>query len=203
MSMIRFVVGLAVIAAIVVVGSGAVKVQENDMLTRRVELLEQRVQKLESILFATSQLSLIEAEQRLEAANHQLKQSRKLHIKGFITAAQLDADRFQVQQAERLLQLAKAENGQQRILNRIDISEAERELEYAKQNLTFTQRMFDRGYASEFQLQTAEQEVVNSEKKLELAQSKADAAAELFNSQKNPLPAPDVPDTDKKPDDKQ
>ena len=177
MSMIRFIVGLVVIAAIVVVGSGAMKIQENDQLTRRVELLEQRVQKLESILFATSQLSLIEAEQRLETANHRLEQSRKLHIKGFITAAQLDADRFQVQQAERLLQLAKSENGQQRIVNQIDISEAKRELEYAKQNLDYSQRMFDRGFINEFQLQTAEQEVVNSQKKLELAEAKANAAA--------------------------
>lgn len=203
MSLIRFFIGTFVIAAIVVVGSGAVKIQENDALNRRVELLEQRVQKLESILFATSQLSLMEAQKNFDAAQHRYEQSRKLHIKGIITATQLDADQFQVQRAERLLQLAKAENGQQRIVNQIDITEAERELEYAKQNLTYTQQLFDRGYASEFQVQSAEQDLVNSKKKLELAESKAKAAAELQGAQENQTDDQDSPEDPKDAADKQ
>lgn len=203
MSMTRFLVGTTVVAAIVVVGSGAVKLQENDALTRRVELLEQRVQKLESVLFATSQLSLMEAQKNVDAAQHRYEQSRKLHIKGFITANQLEADRFQVHQAERLLQLAKAENGQQRIVNQIDISEAKRELEFAKQNLAYTQRLFDRGYTSEFQVQSAEQTLINAEKKLELAETKAKAAAELLGAGDKKTENQDPPELPQAPTDKQ
>ncbi len=200
MSNNRILFGALTAAVILVAGSGALKTQDDDLLVKRVNLLEQRVQKLESILFATSQLSVIEAKQEFDQAKLRLDQSRKLHLRGFLTAAQLESDRFLVQQAERQLDLAKAEGGQREIINQIDMLEAKRNLQVAEENLAHTQQLFDRGYVSERQVQAAEDDLLRFKKQLDLAESKARAAIELLKLGQEKSPGPDAATPDDQPD---
>lgn len=180
MSHIRLIIGTTVIAVIVVASAGAMKIQQQGALERRVELLESRVQKLESILFTAAQLSVYEAKQELATATERFENSRKLHLKGFITASQLQQDRFLVDQARRQFELAQTHDNQQSIIGEIDILEAKRNLQLAEDELEHSKRLFDRGFVSGRQVEAAKSATIQLRKRLELAESKAKAAKELL-----------------------
>lgn len=199
MSNSRLMLGTLTASLILLAGSGAM-IPKDELLEKRVDFLETRVQKLESILFATAQLSALEAQQELDQAKRRLEQSKRLHLRGFLTAAQLDSDRFQVQQAERQLDLAKAERGQRQIVNQIDLLEAKRDLQVAQDNLTHTQLLFDRGYVSDQQVQAAKDDLLRFQKHLDLAESKAKAALELLELREKQPEAPDAPQPQGQPD---
>jgi multidrug resistance efflux pump len=191
----KFAIGTSLVAATCAALVGAFAKQEPNELERRVELLELRVQKLEGILFSTAQLTVLEARQELEQATTRYESRRKLHLKGYITKAQLNNDRFQVDQAQRELELARAETNQQQISDKIDLSEAKRNLQVAKENLSNTQRLFERGFVSEREVQADEDEVRRFQRRLDLAETKASAARELMNlkpGQNQPDEAPEA-----------
>ncbi len=175
--------GAVVVTAIVIFSAGAMIQQEGEKedteLSRRVELLESRVEKLESILFATASLSVEEAKRQLAAAKQALRDTERLHMQGFISELALQQDTFRVEQARRELDLATAESNQSIIVGEIDLLESRRRLDVAQATLRQTELLYDRGYVSGIELDRAKEAVIQLQKRLELAENKAKAAKEL------------------------
>lgn len=174
----RLIAGTLLIFGLLVVATGATRTQNNE-LEARVDTLEKRVKKLESILFATTRLSAYEAKRELERAKEVLRDSEGLFSRGFIAAARIDQDRFRVREAQRQLDLAIARSDQQLIVSDIEVLQAKRELQMAADTLDHTQRLFNRSYVSQRQLEIAKKEVEQFQKRLDLAESKAKAARDL------------------------
>ena len=175
-------VGIAIGLASLHLSPGRQDDEPQNDLTERVARLEQRVEKLESILFATSQLSEIEARRRLEEAQRQYRNTRQLLIKGLATAAQVDLHRRQVEQARLELQMALATRDFESTSARLELTEAEQRLEQARQQLEFTKRLRDRGFATEAQLESERRAVEDAERAVELARVKWKAVQELFDN---------------------
>ena len=112
-------------------------------LIRRIEQLERRVTVLERAQPAGQQpeeilMSLEKAEQHLAAARTRRTFSQKLHSKGYISAAEMEADKFEVARAEKMLEFARsAQDGQptEEITSEIEILEAEHSLAFARRQL--------------------------------------------------------------------
>lgn len=161
--------------------AGFQNAEPEDDLAERVTRLERRVEKLESILFATSQLSEIEARRRLEEAQRQYRNTRQLLIKGMATAAQVDLQRREVEQARLELQMATATRDFESTSARLELTEAKQRLEQARQQLEYTRRLRDRGFATRAQLEADRRAVGDAERAVELANLKWKAVQELFD----------------------
>lgn len=148
----------------------------------RVEKLEQRVDRLEEILFNTVRLTVFDAERKLAEAEQRLENSQSLFIKGFITDQQLQQDRYRVERAKQELKLAKSERGGRKISMEIEVMEAKRNLEVASQRLEFTERLAKRGFSSLTDVQNQRERVTLMQKELELANQRLKAVEELSES---------------------
>jgi hypothetical protein len=142
----------------------------------RIEQLTVRVERLEKILFATSKLAVFDAERNLADAQQRLRDSERLFLQGFLTDAQLAADRFAVARARREVELARADRDGYRIASEIDLMQAEYALQVAEQQLEFTQRMANRGFNSLTDVADRRAGVDRAKKQLELARQRLDAA---------------------------
>ena len=151
----------------------------DDDLVRQVAQLEQRVEKLERILFSTAKLSVTQAERRLAEMEHILKNSENLFARGYINAMQVQQDRFNVQQAKQELRLAKAERRQNTLVGELDVLGAEQNLIEAKQRLEFTRDLARREFASSWEVERAKLNVDTAERVLKNAQEKLKASEQL------------------------
>lgn len=144
--------------------------EKNDRLEQRINQLEQRVEQLERILFSNSKLPVADAENRLAATQHILDASEKLFAKGFITEAQLQQDRFDVQQAVQELKLSKAEHREYEIAGEMDLLNAKQWLSQANQQLKYTRELARKNFVSQWQVQQAENEVNLAERAVKNAE---------------------------------
>lgn len=145
----------------------------------RLKALEQRVDSLESILFATRQIELRDARRRLQRARQQLVDSRALFNQGILADSQLEQDRFEVLIAEQELELASQPGLSRVLVSGLDLLDAQRRLENARQNLRYSQTLNDRGYGSLTQVRNAEEELDAATEAVRLAEQQAAAARDL------------------------
>ena len=122
-----FVILFAV--AVVSIFVAADKAKKAKTLEERVGDMEKRMEILEKTMYATASLSVMDAQRSFERAKLTLRESEKLHNRGFITANQLSLDRFEFQRAKRELELAKSPTGGHRIALEIQIMDAQNTLE--------------------------------------------------------------------------
>ena len=154
-------------------------------LELRVNQLEQRVEQLEQVLYSTAEFSIAQAEQRLAETQHTLDASEKLFAKGFINESQLQQDRFNVQQAVQELKLAKTEQRGQKLTGEMDLLNAKQWLTEAKQQLKYTRELARKEFASQFQIQQAENEVNLAERAVKNAELKLKATERIEKIKKN------------------
>ena len=154
-------------------------VDKDEKLELRVNQLEQRVEQLEQILFSTAEFSIAQAEQRLAETRHTLDASEKLFAKGLINESQLQLDRFNVQQAVQELKLAKTEQRGQSLASEMDVLNAKQWLTEAKQQLEYTRKLERKKYATQRQIQQAENEVNLAELALKNAEIKLKATEQI------------------------
>ncbi|MGI9518857.1 MAG: hypothetical protein ACR2NP_17515 [Pirellulaceae bacterium] len=141
-------------------------------LAERVATLENRVAHLERLLFTTTQLSEYEARRRLAEAKIRKRESERLHLRGHLSIAQVEYDRFVVQRAERELDMALAREGQFRIAAEIDVLQAEYDVRLARQQLRFNEEKLGRGFVTADQVAHNERQVTEAERLLAAAQEK-------------------------------
>ncbi len=159
--------------------SNAQQSGSDERLERRVNQLEQRVEQLERVLFSTAKLSIAAAEQRLLETQRTLAASEKLFAKGFINDAQLQQDRFDVQQAVQELKLAKAERREYELAGEMDVLNAKQWLTEAKQQLEHTRELARREFATQWQVQQSENEVKTAELNLKHAELRLKATEQI------------------------
>ncbi len=148
-------------------------------LSARVEHLESRVALLEKILFATSTLSVFEAERRLKDAELQLKERRDLFLKGRLADSVWRQDQLQVDILKRELAIAHTAYAQKSNLMEIEVLQAKQNLANAESRLTRSQNLANRGYATLTQVQQDQRLVELQRLQLETAQLKLKAAEEM------------------------
>jgi hypothetical protein len=133
---------------------------QEDAPPDRVQQLEDRVARLEEILFATTKLSVYDAQRHLSDAEFRLKESEKLFFRGLLDEYQLQWDRFEVERARLEVRLAESDGDARLIAAHIDLRQAENELVVAQRRLEFAERNanYPRGSLSEIDLRNAEVE---------------------------------------------
>ncbi len=146
-----------------------------DSAKNRFDELEERVQRLESIVYSTSQLKEEEAMRRLENAQRTLTHSKALLKKGFINDAQYKNDEFALQQAEQELQLARATGDRAKLGAELDLINAKQSLTEAERELEYIRKLAGKGFSTQFEVQRGERRVRNRERALELAEAKLNA----------------------------
>ena len=158
---------------------------------QRIAELEQRVQRLEGLVFNTLQLSEYDALRRLDTARRTLEQNQRLYFRGLLRFIEIQRSRYEVRRAERELDLARAREGQRRITGEIEVLAAEFALEYAEDRLRRSQDDPGRAWVSEKQLKDSEAEVERARLALQLARDK------LESLQEPPSLEQSVPDLDR------
>ncbi len=165
--------------------SDAKQVDNEEKLEQKFNLLEQRVERLEQILLSAAKMTVAEAERRLVETQHTVEASEKLFAKGFITESQLQQDRFDVQQAIQELKLATAEHREYELAGEMDLLNAKQWLTEAKQQLDYTRKLARKEFASQWQIQQAENEVKLAELNLKNAELKLKATQQIETIKKN------------------
>lgn len=161
---------------------------------QRIDRLETRLESLESVLFASRQIDLRDARRRLEQARQQLADSRALFNQGVLADSQLEQDRFQVLIAEQELELAAHPGNHRRLVCQLDLLDAQRRLETAKQNLRFSETLNNRGFGSLTRIENSRHELAAAEESLRWAEQQLAAVEVLGESPpKTPPPAPSPP----------
>ncbi len=153
--------------------------QEQDSLESQVAKLEQRVDLLERIVFSSAKLSTMEAQRQLTEATARLKDSKQLHLRGIITDVQLQQDRFRFDEAKKALELAKSEIRQNELVGELELLEARRNLQFAKEQLLYSQTLANRGYATRTEVEANQRRVDIATQTYENAKTKLEAAQEL------------------------
>ena len=183
---------------------------EDETAAERIEALEQRVDRLEQLLFNTVRLNVFDAERQLNQAEHQLKTSHKLFLRGFISDQRLQQDQFEVNRAQRELKLAKSVNDGRRMATQIEVMDAKQNLFRAKDRLRQTENLNRRGFTTLTEVQRQEQLVEVFDQQLKLAENRLDAITEIIESQDtkqiesdDSQPATDDQPEDNKPQDEQ
>lgn len=129
-------------------------------LVRRIEELERRVTALERIrhgqkreeivLSADVPITVESAQQQLSAARQRQAFSEKLFGKGYVSEAEMEADRFEAARARKVLQFAEAaRDGQptETITRELRILEAENDLAVARRRLRLAEALTAKGLA--------------------------------------------------------
>ena len=154
--------------------------ETSQQLDQKVDELQKRLEKLERIVYSTSQLSLLEAERRLSNAQATLENSRKLRKKGFINEAQFKNDEFAVRQAEQELQLATSTEGTAKQGAELDLMNAEQDLVQAERELEYIKKLASKGFSTKYEVQRVERLVRFKERAVELTKQKL-AAFETYD----------------------
>lgn len=158
-----------------------VKPDDEPMMTidSRVERLEKHVSILEGILFASVKLETKRAERQLAQRREHLKNSRELFARGMITRIELRYDRGRVEEAQLELDLAIGGSNQRRLVCELELADARRNLEFAKDQLNYRRNMAQRGFASAEEVAALAESVEVAREGLEFAKSKLEAVEEL------------------------
>ena len=126
-------------------------------LVRRIEELERRVTALErlrgvpvakAVNLSASPVSVEEAEQLVATTADRHAFSERMYKKGYISEAEMEADKYEATRAELLLQLAKATRDQQpteQLTQRFEILEAEFNLNVATRQLQLAESLTAKG----------------------------------------------------------
>ncbi len=141
-------------------------------LEDRVKDLEDRIANLEQSMFATATLSVMDAERRLDQAKTAVRESQKLHNRGILNTSRLDQDRFELERAQRELELAKSSTGGRRISLEIRIMEATQQVAMAQESLSFSNRLLTKGYISKNEVNSLERGLERAEKALQFAKDR-------------------------------
>ncbi len=142
---------------------------------QRIDELESRVARLESLMFNTIQLSVYDARRQLGLARQTLEQNKRLYFRGLLSSIEIERSRYEVRRAARELDLALAESGQRRIAGEIDVMRAEFDLQYAEDQLRRSENAVNRGYVSEYQIRHSADAVERAAAALQLARDKLSA----------------------------
>ena len=151
---------------------------KESLLESRVAVLEARLERLERILFATSVLSVFEAERNLAEAEARLLESERLFLRGFLTDAQVAQDRFNFDRAKQELRLVKNMSDGRRITAEIDLMAARNTFRQAKEQLQTSESLARRGFSSETQINSNRQQVEVARQELEIARKRLQALIE-------------------------
>ena len=129
-------------------------------LVRRIEELERRVTALERIrqgqrreevvISNVAPMSVEVAQQHLAAAKERQAFSEKLFAKGYVSEAEMEADKFDAARAFKALQFAEAARDGQptgQITRELEILEAENNLAMAKRQLRLAEGLTAKGVA--------------------------------------------------------
>lgn len=142
---------------------------------KRVAELEERVSKLEELMYASMQLSVYDAKRRLATAIGELEQNRRLFNRGLLIAIELERSQYEVDRARRELQLARCQSGHHHYSAQIDLLDAEFELKLARD---IHERNLDaaaRGMVTTWQLEKGAEAVERAKKSLEFSRQKLEA----------------------------
>ncbi len=178
----RFVVFVACTVLIMAGGLSACGQQDDRdavlaAAEHRIRELESRVERLESLMFNTIQLSVFDAERRLSRARRTQEQNQRLYFRGLLSHIEVQRGRYELRRAERELDLARAETGQRRIIGDIGVMEAEFNLRSAEDQLTRARRGLARGLVSQYQLDLNAKEVERATQALQLARDRLAAVS--------------------------
>ena len=157
----------------------AVQKEDGNALQNRIVKLEQRVDNLEGLIFSTAKLTVTRAERQLTEAKLRFQDSKALFNRGLLSQAKYNNDRFIYEQAVQEVKLARAENDQRAISNKLEVHSATQRLKEAEQNLKFAKNLQFKGYASRDQVDRARRDVIIEKEALSLAEAKLKAAEEL------------------------
>jgi len=131
--------------------SGRLNIQQ---LVRRIEQLERRVATIERARSDRNPTKVVmsaeKAKEHVAAAKQRQAFSEKLYSKGYISEAELEADRFEFTRALKVLQFAEAaRDGKptEDITTKIAILQAEHNLAVAKRQLQFAKSMTIKGFS--------------------------------------------------------
>ncbi|MEM7456929.1 MAG: hypothetical protein AAF456_21475 [Planctomycetota bacterium] len=154
---------------------------DSGSLEQRVDVLEQRVEQLESILFATAQLNVNQAERRVVEMRELVRETERLHARGFTTTVQLQNDRFLLEQAVLELRLAHAGNNNRFIACQLAVAGAENNLRLAVERLRLSEEQAVRGFIPPEHVQRDRYDVQLLEMELEVARKRLESI-EILNS---------------------
>ncbi len=151
---------------------------------QKIRDLERRLDRLEKIVLATSQLSVLEAERQLTRMQQQFEHSERLFIRGLINEAQFSQDRFELQLAKRELLLAKNTKHARKISMEIDFMRAKNRLRVAKENFDRSKRFSIRGLSSPQEVEINRRQIGIAEKALEVARLRLEAISKPIDELK-------------------
>ncbi len=162
----------------------------NNELAARVARLEARVQELETILIANLHINVLDAERRVNEARRRLQASRELFFKGLLTEFQFQHDQFELDRAERELQILRDPHHHQAAMTELELRDAERRLEEARYRARFSESLLLRGYMTPGEAEQLRQAVETAEKQLAAIREKLAAAQRLENLDRPPVKDP-------------
>ncbi|MEZ6096905.1 MAG: hypothetical protein R3C03_22240 [Pirellulaceae bacterium] len=159
---------------------------ESTDLKQRVELLEKKLESLEQIVFATSQLTVYESERRLKDAEFQLRERRELFLKGMLDEYVYQQDQLRVEILKQELQIAHSARLQRSNVMQIECLQAKSQLLQAEDQLARSRQLAQRGYATIDQVHNDEQWVELAKRQLALAEKKLNAVKQLATEDQKP-----------------
>lgn len=155
------------------------KEEPNVNMPGKIEQLEKRIDILESILFSTAKLESKRAQRLVNESRLRLRNSQSLFSRGLINRLQLNLDQLSVQIAERELALSKADSGHKRLVSELEVMDAKRTLQLAKNQFESQKNLAHRGYASQTDVDRYRKILDFSNLSLKNAEAKLKAASEL------------------------
>jgi hypothetical protein len=145
-------------------------------LVRRIDELERRVAALEGNRPAkprvTISMSVERAEQYVAETQARFEFSEKMLAKGYVSQAEYDADRHAFRRAEKVLQLATATRDEQPtddIVAKIEVLDAEYDLNVAKLQLNLVEKYAAGGFAGRAGLEGHRKAVEEAQLRLDRA----------------------------------
>lgn len=146
--------------------------QRVNVLERRLDQMDQRLERIENVLFATIKFSEADARKQLDEARESLANSEKMHARGLVSAAQLELDRMSVDRAETLLKMCVQHEDHRMIGATLDLLDAKRDLEQKRLQLNFSRELLERGLIAREKIPRDQSAVLLAEKKLKLAEQR-------------------------------
>jgi len=150
-------------------------------LVRRIAVLERRVDRLERLLpddaRAPESVDVETAEQQVANAKQRLAYSADLFRKGYVSKAQLEAERFEFDRAEKVLQFANARrdgDSTKEIADGIAILDAEHDLAVAQRQLKVSERMTASGLTQPPGRESYQRAVDAAQNRLDAVRAQAD-----------------------------
>ncbi len=138
----------------------------------RLLALEQRLTKIEEVLFASVRYSKAEAERELNRAKLALQYSQRLHAKGLLTGIQLKIDGINLQRAKMLLRLCVDEQNHRLIGAKLDVFDAQKNLEIKRMQYDYSAKVYERGLIAKSEIESDQEAVELAEKRLQVADEK-------------------------------